>query len=324
MRQAAVWGVLVVLGGAAARPGWTALTAETVNSAAYRGTVPAKGVSPVMIKAQVLLDRQAFSPGVIDGYSGSNVKKAIRAFQQANRLPPSGTLDQRTWSALAGTESAPVLKSYKLTKADVAGPFTPKLPKKMEAMAKLKRLGYASAREAIAERFHMHERLLEALNPAATFKAGETITVAAVDGKPAADPVTRLVVDKRSESLKGLDASGKIAVYYPATVGSGDFPSPSGSLKVTGVAENPTFTYSSKLEYSKLKEGQVLKIAAGPNNPVGSTWIDLNKRGYGIHGTPAPEQVSKQASHGCVRLTNWDARELASLVKPGTPVVFAK
>jgi lipoprotein-anchoring transpeptidase ErfK/SrfK len=149
--------------------------------------------------------------------------------------------------------------------------------------------------------------------------------VANVAGRKPHGDVAKVVVDKKTQSVRAYEKGGRLVAFYPATVGSDDFPSPAGALKVTGVAQDPTFTFSSKLEYAKekLKKGEVVKIAAGPNNPVGAVWIDLNKRGYGIHGTPEPTKISKAESHGCVRLTNWDALELARMVKPGVPVAFS-
>jgi lipoprotein-anchoring transpeptidase ErfK/SrfK len=296
------------------------LPMEKVNEATWQG---GKAGTPVMVKTQVLLDRAFISPGSIDGTYGSNVKKALRVFQQANGLSPSGKLDQKTWQALS-QDQEPVLTRYALTKADVSGPFTRAIPTDIKKQAKLKRLSYTSPVEGIAEKFHMAPNLLRRLNPGVNFKkAGTDVVVANVAGRKPRGQVAKVVVDKKTQSVKAYDRAGKLVAFYPATVGSSDFPSPSGSLKVTAVAHNPTFTYSDKLEYAKLKKGQVVKVAPGPNNPVGAVWIDLNKRGYGIHGAPEPSKISKAQSHGCVRLTNWDALELARMVKAGVPVSFA-
>ncbi len=304
------------------------LSMKQVNQAEWTAGKAGKGLAvgtPLMTRTQVLLDRAFFSPGIIDGRSGSNVKKALQMFQKANVLPVTGKLDQKVWSALAQDE-APALTTYALTQSDVKGPFVAKVPADLKKQAKMKRLAFTSPLELLSERFHMAPDLLRKLNPGVNFKKpgtpGMKIVVANVGGRKPEGKVAKIQVDTAGQTVRALDAEGKLIAFYPATVGSSDYPSPSGKLKVVAVAERPVFTYSAKLQYSKLKKGQVYKIAAGPNNPVGLVWIDLNKDGYGIHGTPEPAKISKAESHGCVRLTNWDAVELAGLIKPGVPVTF--
>lgn len=309
----------LVSGPAAAAP----FTMERVNEAKWTKTV-GSGSSPLIAKAQVLLDRAFISPGAIDGVYGSNVKKALVMYQNVNKIPGSGRIDRATWNALTKDDQEPVLTRYAISPADVKGPFVEKIPASYRQQAKLKGLAYTSPVELLAEKFHMSEGLLKKLNPGANFKkAGTKIVVANVLGRKPTGIVTSIVVDKKAETVKAYDKNGKVVVFYPATVGSTDFPSPKGKVKVRTVAERPNFTYSAKLAYSKLKKGEKpLVLPPGPNNPVGSMWIDLNRAGYGIHGTPEPTKVSKAASHGCVRLTNWDVEELGRLVKPGIPVVF--
>lgn len=305
-------------------PAGASITLEAVNRAQLKKPVrPTQHVQPLLIKAQVLLYRALVSPGVIDGRSGSNTRKALRVYQHRKSLPVTGKLDKTTWESLAAQGDDPVLGTYKITRNDVNGPFLKKIPADMRQMAKLDRMSYTSPRELLAERFHMSESLLKALNPQANFKkAGTEIVVARVDGVKPTGKIASVVVDKKAEAVKAYDEHGKLIVYYPATVGSDEFPSPSGNLKVTAVAENPTFTLTSRLKYAKLKKGEVVKVPAGPNNPVGTTWISLSKPGYGIHGSPEPALIRKRGSHGCVRLTNWDARQLAHLVHKGVPVRF--
>ncbi|MFN3651010.1 MAG: L,D-transpeptidase family protein [Armatimonadota bacterium] len=281
-------------------------------------------MNPAIVKAQVLLDRSIVSPGVIDGFPGGNTTKAIRVFQQLNRLQPSGALDEPTWTLLTRITSDPAVATYTITQADVTGPFVQRIPTKMKAMADLKSLAYRSPRERLAERFHMDEDLLRALNPGVDFtRPGTQILVANVRRAPSGVKAALITVNKRAQSVSAFSRDGRLLAFYPATVGSGEFPSPSGERKVTAIAWNPTFTYTSRLEYSQgLKPGEGVVIPAGPNSPVGLVWIDLNKRGYGIHGSPDPEKIGKRASHGCVRLTNWDAQELAQMTEKGTTVRF--
>jgi lipoprotein-anchoring transpeptidase ErfK/SrfK len=316
----------LILAGLSAAPPAEAqsLTLEGVNKAEF----PAKGKegpSPTIIKAQVLLDRARFSPGVIDGRMGDNVSKAIAAFQRANGLKDSGELDEETWKRLAATSSDPVLKEHKISAEDVKGPFIDKIPE-FEEQAELKRLAYTSPREKLAETFHMDQELLEQLNPKASFdKAGTTIVVAAVDVEPRKEDkgrVAKVEVDKKLRAVRALDKEGKLIAFYPATIGSQERPAPSGTFEVRAIAMNPVYTYNPEYKFEGVKSDKPFKIPAGPNNPVGSVWIDLTKEGYGIHGTPEPDKVSKNYSHGCVRLTNWDAEELARMVEKGTTVAF--
>jgi len=147
------------------------------------------------------------------------------------------------------------------------------------------------------------------------------VTAALISPDPLPAPVDHIVVDKAEGSLRAYAADGALLAYYPATIGSTDNPTPSGTVKVNGVARNPDYVYDpSKLSYGETTRRVVVK--PGPNNPVGVVWIDLNRPSYGIHGTPEPHKVGKTASHGCVRLTNWDAWRLADAVKPGVTVRF--
>ena len=297
------------------------LAPDDINSAEFSGN---KNSEPVNIRAQVLLSRARFSPGVIDGHHGENFSNALRAFQEQNGLEPSGKLDTPTWEKLT-QDSEPVAIEYTITADDVKGPFSDDIPKKMEKQADLKRLDYGSAAEMLAERFHMDEDLLKRLNRGKKLdEAGTTITVANVNVKPAAleEKLGKIEVDKKHKILRALGSDGSLIAVYPATVGSKEKPAPSGTLKVVRVAKNPTYTYNPDYNFRGVKAKHEFKIGPGPNNPVGVVWIALNEKGYGIHGTPDPEKVGKTASHGCVRLTNWDALSLAAMVKKGTPVAF--
>jgi lipoprotein-anchoring transpeptidase ErfK/SrfK len=297
--------------------------AQAVNAAAFdpAATTP-EAKKAYLTRAQVLLDRAHFSPGVIDGQEGSNLTLALSAFQEAHRLTIDGKLSPAVWDALAA-DSAPTLTDYLITPEDVAGPFTPDIPKDdYEAMAKLPALGYGTPLEALAEKFHMDEPLLQALNPGVDFsKAGTTIIVAALGAEGLDGKVTRIEIDNAKGVLKAYADGDKLLAVYPATVGSTERPAPVGEWAVNTVAPRPTYTYDpTRLTFGK-PTGK-LTIKAGPNNPVGSTWIDLTKDTYGIHGTPDPRLVNKRASHGCVRLTNWDAAELGAAVQKGAKVVF--
>jgi len=273
-------------------------------------------------RAQILLDRANFSPGVIDGLGGDNTRQAITAFEKAAGLPQDGVLDAEVFRRLTAGDDGRVLTDYTITAADLSGPFIGQVPASLADMAKLETVGYATPLEMLAEKFHMTEGLLQALNPDVDFgKAGQTIVVAAVAHTDLAADVAHIVVDKAERSVRVYDASDKLLAFYPATIGSSARPAPSGELTVVGVAPEPNYTYDpDRVSYDR-GDRKVI-VPPGPNNPVGSVWIDLSRDTYGIHGTPDPSKVGKTFSSGCVRLTNWDAEQLASKVKPGVRVTF--
>jgi lipoprotein-anchoring transpeptidase ErfK/SrfK len=298
------------------------LDAAAVNGAEFHSKLSSDDVNPVVVKAQVLLDRAQFSPGEIDGKLGENAQKALRAFAEAKGLAGGKTLTAELWTALAGTDKDPVIAEYMISEVDAKGPFLEKLPAKMEDMKNLKALSFTSLREAIAEKFHMSEGLLTALNPGKKLGAGEKILVANVANKQSKLSIARIEVDKSRQTVKAFDPSGAMVAFFPATVGSEEKPTPSGSVKVTSADPNPNYRYNPDYKFKGVKSREAFTIKPGPNNPAGSFWIGLSADGYGIHGTPNPSKVSKSESHGCVRLTNWDVGLLGRNVKKGTPVVF--
>jgi lipoprotein-anchoring transpeptidase ErfK/SrfK len=308
-------------------PATGTVTPEQVNAATWQ-TLPEteaeQTVVAVVARVQVLLDRAGFSPGVTDGRFGENVGQAIEEYQRQNDLPGDGQLTQALFDRLAAESSADVVSRYVLTEEDVAGPFTPSIPRGLAEQAELDALGYRSASESIAERFHMDEQFLLALNPGADFsRAGEEIHITNPRRPPIQGEVARIEVDAEQKSVRAYAEDGTLLAFYPATIGSSESPSPSGAMTVNGVARNPTYTYDpSRVSYANDTISRRLVIAAGPNNPVGSIWIDLSRDTYGIHGTPNPDIVGKNASNGCVRLTNWDVAHLAAAVRPGVEVEF--
>jgi lipoprotein-anchoring transpeptidase ErfK/SrfK len=283
-----------------------------------------------IVAFQVLLDRQGFSPGQIDATANVNTARALTAFQTARHVAASGKPDCDTWRALNGEGAEPAVAEYEITAEDAKGPFTARIPARLDAQADLPALGYQSMLERLAERFHSSPALLSSMNRGANFAAGRKIKVPGVtpfdpEAKPeraaAAGEIT-IQVSREDSALRATRADGTVVLFAPVTSGSEHDPLPVGDWKVTGVAWRPLFHYNPDLFWDANPKDQKATLKAGPNNPVGLVWIDLNLPHYGLHGTPEPGRIGVTQSHGCVRLTNWDAARVAALVKPGTPVLF--
>lgn len=282
---------------------------------------------------QILLDRQGFSPGEIDGRAGANLTHALAAFQTARDVPVTSQADCETWRALGGDResSGSLLTTYAVTDADMKGPFERTIPSNLVEQAKLESLGYRSALEMLGERFHSSPQLLQQLNPRTRVEAGAKLQVPAVEPfvpeKPAradaaAGDSVAIVVSREDSSLRVTRASGELLFFAPVTSGGEHDPLPLGDWKVTGVQWNPIFHYNPHLFWDAKQDDSKATLKPGPNNPVGGVWISLNLEHYGLHGTPEPGHVGQTESHGCVRLTNWDAARVATFVTPGTPVAF--
>jgi lipoprotein-anchoring transpeptidase ErfK/SrfK len=287
-------------------------------------TVGPQGFAPVIVKLQVLLDRARFSPGVIDGQFNDNTRQALKAFENASSLPVDGVLDRAVWTRLTGLDEAPVLVTYTVDPADVAGPFIGLTPRSFQAMSRLESLGYRDATEALAETFHMTPDLLMALNAANPIGApGGLIVVAERGSDDLGVDIALVEVDRAEKQVRAYAADQRLLAVYPATIGSLKSPPPLGRGAVDGVMAQPTYRFETDtVAFGRGLEMGPLEIAPGPNNPVGSVWVEVDPNGYGLHGTPEPQDVGKPVSAGGVRMTNWDARELARGLREGTPVVF--
>lgn len=274
-----------------------------------------------ILRTQVLLDRARFAPGVIDGLGGGNTRKAIRAFQRSEGVEADGKVDDDLLSRLESRHSGAVLRRYTISEEDAKGPFVDEIPDSLKKQSEMDKLGFTSAEEMLAEKFHMSGKFLRALNPDADFdEAGAEIIVAARRTGGIEGDVKRIEVDKRDNVVRAYGNDDKLLAFYPATVGSESLPSPDGDMTVEAIAFDAAYYFDP--EALSWGPDERLKIPPGPNNPVGSTWIDLSEESYGIHGSPDPQLISKTASHGCVRLTNWDVEELAKAVSKGVEVRF--
>lgn len=287
--------------------------ARAVNSAVW--TPNMRKNTAMTVKMQALLDWNHASPGPIDGGWGMNSTKALSNFQTMKGLPSTGKMDTATWNALTKNidPNQPVLVQYTLTKEDVNTNFQD-TPSGSEAKSKMKGLYYQNIKEMLGERFHMDVRYLEKLNKGKSFTEGETLTVINV-GEPLKEKINRVIADKATKTLYAYNGD-KLVATYPTTVGSTSTPSPSGTFKIVNKVKMPWYK-------STVKNGdksQVFMLPPGPNNPVGVVWMGLSKPSYGIHGSPVPEGISRQASAGCVRLTNWDVLEVYANVENGASV----
>ena len=313
------------------------ISETTANARVTRFPVRVPRRGALALQVQVLLDRAHFSPGIIDGMWGDNAAKALAFFRSGNSTDTAvaadsvATIDQATWSRLAGAAAQPVLTRYTVTADDVKGPFT-EIPDNVYEQAKLQCLCYSSAAEGIAEKFHTSRRLLAQLNPGVSLDslaAGTQLTVPNVEVAVAdstsprtAGAVARIVVSRSGFWTHAVDSAGAILAHFPSTLGGGYDPSPTGDYRVTNIAWNPTFHYQPTLFAEVSDKKPEARLPRGPNSPVGVVWMALSKPHYGIHGSSAPETIGYSNSHGCVRLTNWDAIALGRLVSKGTAVVF--
>ena len=291
-----------------------------INDPQNRPQITPESADSGVVRAQILLDRAHFSPGEIDGRWGDNLHIAIVGYQAARMLNPTGVVDSDTWQSL-DADTAPALTPYTITPDDVVGPFE-LIPHEMMAQAKLKSMGYQSAREKLGERFHINPALLAKLNRGKSLsKAGEEIMVPNV-AREYAVLADKIVVSKNNRTVSTFRTDGTLLAQYPATMGSEHDPLPIGDWKITEVDHYPWFHYNPELFWDAKPKDAKAKIAPGPNNPVGVAWIGLSKEHYGIHGSPEPSRIGHTESHGCIRLTNWDAEELSKMVKVGTPAVL--
>jgi lipoprotein-anchoring transpeptidase ErfK/SrfK len=275
-----------------------------------------------VFEAQVALARRAISPGSIDGAIGSQTRAAIAAFQRAQKLPATGSLETNTRALLA--LDSPLLTDYVVTTNDLARlqPIGKTWLEKSQQSA----LDYETILELVAEKAHAHPLLVQKLNPGvdwANVPAGTVLKIPDVNYPEPDGKAAFVVIHLSDRFLEAFDAETNLLAHFPCSIGARFDKRPVGELKVIAIAPNPNYTFDPAV-FPESPEAQAighkLILPPGPNNPVGVAWIGLDRPGYGMHGTPAPEQVGRTESHGCFRLANWDAEYLVKLVWIGMPV----
>ena len=319
--------------------------AVTPAAAAPAGEAVPAGPDRSLMHVQVILDHLGFSPGVIDGRPGISLTAALKGFQESRGLPITGEPDPATLHALSADRRWRPTTRVTLTPEILAGPFVGTIPHGEDEQAKLPTLGYKDPMEKLAEMFHTSPATLTALNsPETKLAPGTVITVPGVvaanknyDPRLPADwratlsmlnvdasqpQAAKLVVSKKDKVLRAYDAGGKLIAQFMVTTGSTHDPLPIGKWKIYGADYNPKFHFNPALFWDAKKGDKKAMLPPGPNGPVGVVWLDLSKEHYGIHGTPEPQNIGRTASHGCVRMANWDVARLAMMVKPGTPAIF--
>jgi lipoprotein-anchoring transpeptidase ErfK/SrfK len=302
---------------------------NAINSAPVSVPITGDMSGPSVLKTQVYLDRLDFSVGALDGRWGRNSAIALWWYQRSRGINAAdpGAVDEPTFRALAAAAGGvPALTQYTLTEDDLKGPFV-SVPSEMYDKAELDCLCYESLKEKLAERFHTTMDFLDQLNEDVKFtdlKAGDQILVPNV--RPALEQdrpdIARVVVSIRGNTFNAFDASGNLIFHAPTTLGSKYDPSPNETVEVTKVVHDPHFHYQPKLFAEVPDEEPEANLNPGPNSPVGVVWVALSKPHFGIHGTSDPDSIGYASSHGCVRLTNWDANEVGHRLAPGVKVEF--
>jgi lipoprotein-anchoring transpeptidase ErfK/SrfK len=277
-----------------------------------------------IVEVQTALVRHGISPGPIDGLMGAQTAAALRAFQQKHSLNVSGDIDAQTCSNL--TLTAPLFTCYTISSND----FQRLLPVPATWLGKSlsERLDYETPLELVSERSQTHARLIEALNPSINWTNvtnGTTLTVPNAQLPPVAAKAAFVQIRLSERVLQAFDAGTNLLAHFPCSIAQRIEKRPVGELYVSTLVTNPNYTFDPAVfpESSEAREiGRKLTLQPGPNNPVGTVWIGLDRPGYGIHGTPQPEKVGRTESHGCFRLANWNAEYLRKLLSIGNPIII--
>lgn len=274
-------------------------------------------------ETQVALARRAISPGSIDATVGSQTRRAISVFQEKENLPQTGVLDAGTAARL--TLDAPLLTTYTVVTNDLAQLHP--LGKTWLAKSQQTALDYETELELVAEKSHAHAELIRQLNPDVNWTnlaAGTVVKIPDVNYPVPTNKAAFAVIHLGEKFLEAFDVETNLLAHFPCSIAARVEKRPVGELHVAVIAPNPNYTFDPELFPESLEARQLnqkLILPPGPNNPVGVVWIGLDRPGYGIHGTPNPEQIGRTESHGCFRLANWDAEYLSRVVWVGMPVL---
>ena len=276
----------------------------------------------VAFAIQTRLDRDNFSSGGIDGRWGMKSEKALAAWQKKNGMPTTGKIDDGIIATLGNTND--ILTTYAVTDADHAS-LTP-FPSSWLERSQQERMGYSTIEELLAEKFHVYRSTLRRMNPTVAWPnppAGTAILGPGIKGSPL-PPLSKIEIHLGLKILIAYGEKGDLVAQFPCSIAADKTKRPVGeTLHVVVWAEKPDYTFDPALFAEDPKAasiGKKLRIPPGPNNPVGMAWIGLDRPGYGIHGTPSPEDISRTESHGCFRMTNWDALKLVRAVRADLPV----
>lgn len=278
--------------------------------------------SAAIFEAQISLDRLAISSGSIDGVAGSQTRSALKAFQTREGLVATGELDEDTRRRLPSGPPSTGQKPVEESDLSRLLPVAPTWLGKSEQP----RLEFETALEGLAEKNHAHPNLLRRLNPTTDWTAlqpGAELTVPAIERETPRIKAAYIQIRLGERTLQAYDNSNRLMAHFPCSIAQRIEKRPVGELRVAVIAPNPNYTFDPAVfpESAEAREiGRKLILPPGPNNPVGTVWIGLDKPGYGIHGTPKPEEVGRTESHGCFRLANWNAEYLLELVTVGTVV----
>ena len=330
--------VAVAAGQQKGRASKNALNEANIETAPTKFPFRIPQTGPLAVQLEILLDRAGFSPGIVDGTWGINAAKAVTFFSKPddparfNGDSPEAvtSVDRATYERLrAASQSRPLVRWYSVSDADLKGPFIP-IPVSVYEQAKLPCLCYSSPAEELAEKFHTSPKFLSQLNPRVnldSLQAGTKLLVPSLDDDGSPLPMdnalaAKLIISKKGFWTQAVDRQGRIIYHFPSTLGAGYDPSPTGDFRVTDVSFDPAFRYQPKLFAEVPDSKPEALLPPGPNSPVGVVWMSLSKPHYGIHGTSSPQTIGYANSHGCVRLTNWDALRLSYILEDGTPVEF--
>ncbi|HEY4328585.1 MAG TPA: L,D-transpeptidase [Phycisphaerae bacterium] len=283
----------------------------------------------VNIAWQVALDAADFSPGIIDGAFKTKGNLALKEYAAAN-FPATDPFDEKVYKAL-GVDVDHALVLYSVSAEDAAQ-VGGTLPDDWNAKAAMSRLNYETLVDCVTEKFHCTQSLLQQLNPEirlGSLQQGQLLVVPNIRPFPADyhlsiskhSGAANVLVNLGEKTIRVFDKNGGELALFHCSIAKDKNKLPDRDTKVQVIAApNPNYTFNPSVWPEVKNVTHILTIPPGPRNPVGLAWVSLDLPGYGIHGSPKPEMIGKTGSHGCFRLTNWDALKFAGWVREGMVV----